>query len=506
MATIDQIENEQKYDVHESTPLPALLDIPGVERVAEPVEDRLEAVYFDTPSLALAARRITLRRRTGGADQGWHLKLPVGDDRRQEIHASLGQPDTVPEELTDQFLVYTRGEDLRPVARLSTQRTTYRLYGPGGEHLADFADDQVRTEILHPVQTERHWREWEIELVHAAGRLLAAAADTLTATGGVRSGQASKLARALGDAWPPEHVAGTGRPRKKGPAVEVVTAYLDERIRELFTHDPGVRREEPDAVHQMRSATRRTRSALATYRKLFDTSEVKKLADELKWLARILGRARDAEVMRKRLRQHLGDLAGQDNSGHLPGPIDHELDTAYDAGYKKVLTTIGTGRYYRLLGSIEDFRDNPPATHLASRPAKKVTARLVNKAAKRLNRARRSAAHTADGPARDTALHQVRKDAKRLRHAAESVTDIHGKPARKLAKAAQRMQKILGHHQDSVMARALLTRLAAEPELPTDTARLYTRLLAVEERIAEDTEAGYRKASKKKSLSIRLRN
>ena len=506
MASPGIFETEQKYDADASTLLPALLEIPGVERVGEPVSDQLEAVYFDTPSLALAARRITLRRRTGGTDHGWHLKLPAGDDRRQEIRAPLGQPDTVPGDLKEHLLVYTRGEELIPVTRLTTRRTTHRLYGPGGEHLADFADDGVSAETLAPVQAEQHWREWEIELVHAAGSIFAAAAETLTATGAVRSGHTSKLARALGDAWPPERATDTEQPRRKGPAADVVTAYVGEQINELLVHDPGVRLEEPDAVHQMRSATRRTRSALATYRTLFDKAEVKKLADELKWLARILGRARDAEVMRERLRQHLGDLPEEDNSGHLPAPIGHELGTAYDAGYQKVLKTLGTGRYYRLLDNLEDFRNHPPATDLASQPARKVTARLVDKSAKRLDRARKAAKRSGPGSARDTALHQVRKDAKRLRHAAETVTGIHGKRARKLVKAAKRLQQTLGDHQDSVMARALLTRLAAGPDLPPDTARAYTGLLAVEERIAHDTEAAYRKAVKKKALKIRLRH
>jgi CHAD domain-containing protein len=169
-----------------------------------------------------------------------------------------------------------------------------------------------------------------------------------------------------------------------------------------------------------------------------------------------------------------------------------------------LVKTLGTGRYYRLLDDLENFRDHPPATHLASRPARKVTARLVDKSAKRLNRAGKAAKRF--GPARDTALHQVRKDAKRLRHAAETVTGIHGKPARRLVTAAQRLQPILGDHQDSVMARDLLTRLAAGPDLPPDTARTYTRLLAVEESIARDTEARYRKSARKKALNIRLRH
>jgi hypothetical protein len=77
--------------------------------------------------------------------------------------------------------------------------------------------------------------------------------------------------------------------------------------------------------------------------------------------------------------------------------------------------------------------------------------------------------------------------------------------ARNLEKSAQRLQRILGDHQDSVMARALLTRFAAGPGLPPDTAGTYARLLEIEEGVAVDTEAGYRKAVKKKALDIRLR-
>ncbi|WP_230008361.1 CYTH domain-containing protein, partial [Microbacterium sp. Bi128] len=85
MDTMGKLETEQKYDAGTSAALPDLQEIEGVDHVAEPVTDQLEAVYFDTPALVLAARRITLRRRTGGADEGWHLKLPAGADQREEI-------------------------------------------------------------------------------------------------------------------------------------------------------------------------------------------------------------------------------------------------------------------------------------------------------------------------------------------------------------------------------------------------------------------------------------
>jgi CHAD domain-containing protein len=504
MDTTGKLETEQKYDAGTSAALPDLQEIEGVDHVAEPVTDHLEAVYFDTPAMALAARRITLRRRTGGADEGWHLKLPAGTDQREEIHAPLGQPEIVPEELSDHLQVLIRGDELVPVARLSTRRTTYRLYGPGGEHLADFADDHVHAEALRQRGAAVDWREWELELVHGTAELFEPAAATLTSTGASHSAYPSKVARALGDAWPAELSHRTPKPLKKGPALDVVTAYLDARIGDFIAHDPGVRMGTPDSVHKMRSATRRARSALATYRKLFNRSAVRELQAELKWLGQTLGPARDAEVMLERLRQHVLELPEEQRSGLLAQMIEQELVAAHNAGYRNVLETIRTDRYFRLLGSLEDFRDHPPAKPHAFRPARKVTAKLVNKAAERVEHARKAVKGAAGRAARDTALHEVRKDAKRLRHAGESVTEIHGKRAAKLTKAAGRLQTVLGDHQDSVMATALLRRLVATKDRPADTDRGFESLLKMEERIARKTEKKARKAAKK-LRGLRLR-
>ena len=86
-------------------------------------------------------------------------------------------------------------------------------------------------------------------------------------------------------------------PGKKSPATAVVTAYLAAQIREILVHDAGVRLEEPEAVHDMRSAARRARSALSAYRRLYDAVTVRRLRDELRLLGRLLGEPRDAQVM-----------------------------------------------------------------------------------------------------------------------------------------------------------------------------------------------------------------
>src|SRR6478735_6542520 len=163
--TAEGLETEKKYDVDAGTGLPDLAAIPGVGGVGDPHGAELEAVYFDTADLVLASRRITLRRRSGGVDAGWHVKLPPDagtaagtgsaseseqtPGSRREIHAPLGQANVVPEKLLAYLHAYLRGADPVPVARLNTRRATHALYGDDGVHLADFADDTVDAELLH---------------------------------------------------------------------------------------------------------------------------------------------------------------------------------------------------------------------------------------------------------------------------------------------------------------------------------------------------------------------
>ncbi|MGT2464242.1 CYTH domain-containing protein [Sinomonas atrocyanea] len=49
-------------------------------------------MYFDTADLALAAHGMTLRRRTGGTDAGWHLKIALGPGRREEVRDPSAGP------------------------------------------------------------------------------------------------------------------------------------------------------------------------------------------------------------------------------------------------------------------------------------------------------------------------------------------------------------------------------------------------------------------------------
>jgi inorganic triphosphatase YgiF len=194
----DHLEIERKFDVDPGFVLPGFGDVPGCTHVADPVRYHLEATYYDTPDLRLAAHRITLRRRVGGADEGWHLKLPAGQDARLEMHADLAGsgPGDVPARLAARVAEVTAGAALAPIAVLVTERAVLTLSGAAGP-AAEVADDQVTARRL-PDGEPVSWREIEVEVSEPAPALLAAAGKLLREAGARPSGSGSKLARLLG--------------------------------------------------------------------------------------------------------------------------------------------------------------------------------------------------------------------------------------------------------------------------------------------------------------------
>jgi len=446
-------EIERKYEVDDAARVPSL---DGIAAIGEVSQADLDAEYFDTVDGALAAHRIVLRRRRGGADEGWHIKYPTGQGRT-ELHWPLSDGD-VPEEVIAPVLARVRGRELSVVARLRTRRGILRLVGEDGEPLLELVDDVVSATDVGS-GTERNWREWECEVLDGAPRkakartaLLDAVEKRLIDAGARPATSESKLASALG-----RTSLGVERPApaldRTTPASDLLLVPLRVLVDDIALVDARVRTNEPDSVHQLRTRLRRLRSLFASYRVVFDRAATDPLRAQLQRFGLVLGEARDAEVMRDRAESLVSDH--DPVSRGVAGRLLAGWSSAYDAAHARVVTEMSGEGYFALLDALEAFLANPALAKAASEPAEKVIPRVLEKERKSVLRLAREAEAATTPAARIESLHGTRKAAKRLRYSAEAVSrgdaGVFGKSVVRLAGAAEAIHDLLGEHRDSTV-------------------------------------------------------
>ncbi|WP_406058208.1 CYTH and CHAD domain-containing protein [Streptomyces sp. NBC_01077] len=492
-------EIERKYEATTRTGLPDLTRAAGVASVTDEGVTELDAVYYDTPDLRLAADALTLRRRTGGEDAGWHLKFPVASGIRDEIRAPLS--DTLPRSLAGLLRSRVRDGEIVPVVRLRSSRDVRHLRDGDGTLLAELSVDTVHAEGLTR-GGEAAWTEIEVELADDTDpAILDAVEKRLRKAGILPSDSPSKLARALAEtgagpeqdegrdqARGPESEATPVTPAAPGTAGAAVLSCVREQVDAIVAYDPAVRRDLPDAVHQLRVACRRLRSAFKTYGRVLDREVTDPIGEELKWLAGELGVARDQEVLDERLRARLTDLPRT----LVLGPVRARLrrrDAAHGrSARRQALAALDSARYLALLGTLDALLADPPLRKDAARDARTVLARAVRKDHHRLA-GRIGHALSLESPGeRDLALHEARKAAKRARYAAEAARPTLGKPAKRLAKRVKAVQTLLGEHQDAVVARGALRELGIQAHGAGESAFTWGLLYGHEEAAAEAAE------------------
>jgi len=476
--TARHLEVERKFDVVESTVAPSFEGIAAVARVEKSPTQSLDAIYFDTPTHDLARNRVTLRRRTGGTDAGWHLKLPAGPDARTEIHAPLAASDaeSVPDELRDVVLAIVRDRPVEPVARITTQRESQVLYSVDGTALAEFSNDHVTAwsaaESSDEGPAEQEWREWEVELVDTNGtadtELLGRLSNRLLDAGAAPAGHGSKLARVLGST-----PRANGKPQPEDPVHRAVAEQVDQ----LLEWDRAVRADADDAVHQMRVTTRKIRSLLRDSHDSFGLTEGAWILDELRELAGVLGVARDAEVLGERYERQLDLLAPELVRGPVRERLVEGARRRYQTGLRRSLTAMRSPRYFRLLDALDAMVAEIPV----SQAAEEATPVTIDAAYRRVRKAAKAAkaADHEDHHDRDEALHRIRKRAKRLRYTAAATG------ADNVSERAKAIQTLLGDHQDSVVSRDHLSHQAEAAHTAGEDTFTYGLLYQQESDLAE---------------------
>jgi CHAD domain-containing protein len=422
-------ERELKLDVDAGFVLPDLGGKPLAPR-------SFTSTYFDTPGHRLLDAGITLRRRVENRAGLWQLKLP-SDDGRFELE-ERGGPSRPPESFLRLLPALLRGGAvLEPVAKLRTRRAGVSV-GPGADRIEVVVDT---VSVLDGNRTASSFSEAEAEVVAGEGSALGAIGKALRKAGARPGDGRSKLARILGR---DEEV-----PDADGGPLERLRRLLTEQYGSILANDPGVRLgEDPEALHQLRVATRRARALLRAGRGLVAPEWAEPLRAELAWLGGLLGPVRDLDVLLEHFDAEAARLEGDDARAfrRLRARLAAERDSAREA----LLEAMSGERYLRLLDRLDGAADAP---------AGEVSTPLAEIAGQAFARLRNAVKALPPRPT-DDELHRVRIKTKRARYAAELAAPELGKQGARLVDRAKVVQDVIGEHQDACVAEDRLRALA----------------------------------------------
>lgn len=510
MIAVTHREVERKYELPDGAK--ARIDwtvLQGYTVVDAAVEHRLEAVYYDSADMALHRHHVALRRRRGGADDGWHVKLHENNGRYEtQFPLSEEAPERMPDPVRH-LLEGLSGE--RPLHPIATMRTTRRVLGitdVTGAQVAEIAIDDVEA-VDQRTGTARAWSEWEVELADGTvteehqHRIFTAVEHALFAAGGRPLTSRPKITRALGVEDDPEDLAGSteGKPgqdpenasenpsgrtagqrtkpktgKKAGPQATgalVLATVLGQLAEQLVLWDLKVRLDAPDAVHQMRVTSRSMRSLLKAAAPFLYGETAQELDVRLRVLARALSGARDAEVTAELLPTRVEALAGQVDPAAAQ-VLQHTAEQQAAAAAATVRGQLSNPAHLRLLADVQAFAVDPPLTEQCRQlSAGRVVDKLLRRALRKVVRvgahgvaAEDSGAET--GPEqRLEHLHEVRKAIKRVRYVNATLKRAGFEPGTAVAHAAadaKKHQDVLGEIMDAGVVAEWLQRTAASPQ------------------------------------------
>lgn len=479
--------------------VPPVPGVPEVHHTDVAPQHVLEIERYDTADLRLAAAGVTLAVLRDDSPSRWELHTPGEREPLRlpiDAKAPVGARLPLPAEIDELVRGVARGRNIRPVGRVRTRRTEHRLLDASGTRRATVVHDHVSLSTIGRSTDVEAWTEVTID---APDPLRGTLADR-AAEAGLRPAApcgAAELSRRL---RPVRREASRPSEKKAGGAL---VAYLAAQNDRIAAEDLRARRGEHDSVHQLRVAARRMRSALQGYRKLLDRERTDPLVDGLRQLGRDLAPARDAEVQRERVLEGLAGLPDDLRLGGAAVVANRYFGRIESEGAAAALATLDSPAYEQLREQLDQLIADPP---LRKRAKKSATKELPRHVAKQERRFAARVEHALDpelpDEQHDTALHAARKAGKRLRYVTEVARTSVGKPAKRHAKAVKGIQKALGDHQDTVVARGTLRSLGALAHLEGENGFAFgvlhghdaARAAAVEARLP----ALWKAASKKK--------
>ncbi|MFN3512629.1 MAG: CHAD domain-containing protein [Phenylobacterium sp.] len=410
----------------------------------ETVRKDLVSTYFDTPQEDLRAKRISLRIRESGGKRVQTLKRGDGFAREEYEKVLDGEELDLAMTALSEALSPSKRKTLRPAftVRVRRRQRTFHYEGAVIEIAADEGEVEAQGR-------KRRISELELELkggdcapmFELARRLSRTAPLYLSFEGKSSQGQALREGR---EAEARRHDR-TPLPAE-GTAGEAFAVVARNTLSQIAANGALIREApNPDAIHQLRVAARRLRSALSTFKPLLARDEMRgRLRDELKWLAGALDEARDLDV-----------LVGVD--GGEASELGRAAEPARRRAYAKAAAAAASGRFRELLLEATAWVETGDwrSTNAAEKPARAFAAKALDRRLKALSKRGRRLARQDDA-----GRHEARIAAKKLRYAAEAFAPLFGAEASAAyVKRLKRLQEALGAANDAAVAREVVQRL-----------------------------------------------
>jgi len=247
-------------------------------------------------------------------------------------------------------------------------------------------------------------------------------------------------------------------------AHDVALAELRRLLAVWAHHEPGARAgHDPEELHQLRVTARRIDATLGLFKHQLPQPLVR-ARKSAKAVLRILGSARDLDVLLAGLDDHCATLADEERGAAQPLRV--LLASERDRLRSRMVRGLDSQATRHWLSSLAAASSEPGGT---ADPALAVMPDRVQQRFRRLKKSvrRLGAKSTLED------YHEVRRRAKQLRYATECGLGVFGKPAEDLLKALRRLQDQLGEQQDAHMARTRLTALAADGAAALPPATLF---------------------------------
>jgi inorganic triphosphatase YgiF len=455
--------------------LEKLRESPFIARYARNagVTRKLEAIYYDTSDGVLMHNGISLRVRRNGRQFVQTLKrAPVNGQPFVRAEWENAVSSTVPDLASLPIaeigapLDTLAADALNPVFVTKVRRRIQRLELPGGVVEVAFDEGSIEAgERSQPLS------EVELELKAGDASVMFDLGLQLLEIAPLRVGTLSKSDRGYDLAFTTAKATKATPPGlHTGHTIDdVVSLLLGSCQHHLMANESVAERgRDPEGVHQMRVALRRLLTACALLCREVGSPTLEMFAAEAKWLAQVLGAARNWDVL-------LTDtFAAPMQAGSSALDFDglrHAAEPHRLAAYDALRDALAGARYNRFQlalsrligcrGWRNDLADRPlsallqPASSLAGR----ALSRLHRKAMKQGAHFRRLSPE---------GRHDLRIALKKLRYATEFFDGLFDDDTamKNYLRCLAKLQAALGHANDATIAQPFLATLGADPLTP----------------------------------------